>query len=443
MKKLHRNKHLGCFLGVVLAILTLSGCSQKGVNDDAAPSIALHMKVTEPALIESVTQFLLIVSGPGMETIETELALSGGHLEGEVDVPAGRKRKFEVRALDESGRVIYRGSATVDVVPGETIDLTINLYPVVPLVKLSPRFQEVNTNSPCSVDVKVFNIDSLYSIAFRVYFPGYLLAADSAILGRNLDPNLFLFDLTGQDTGFYAITPLGSAPPIVDQNGNATLATIIFRSLYPEMGTDTALLTIEPTLLWKPGGDSIPVSSVFTDGSTIVVQPDTSGDYAVFFPDSVLEYAIRQTINKPEGDILLSEVLTIDTLFADNPDRLGISDLTGLSNLTNLEFLNMEFNQISSINELSSLTNLGQLFLQQNQIQDISALANLHKLFEVGLEYNLINDIFPLIANDSIGAGDKVWLIGNLLSDTTQVDSLCSRGAAVFLQPGIDWCQPF
>jgi len=174
-----------------------------------------------------------------------------------------------------------------------------------------------------------------------------------------------------------------------------------------------------------------------------VVQPDTSGDYAVFFPDSALDYAIRQTINKPEGDILLSEVLTIDTLFAYNPDRLGISDLTGLSKLTNLEFLNMEFNQISSINELSSLTNLGQLFLQQNQIQDISALANLHSLFEVGLEDNQVTDILPLLANDSLGWGDKIWLIGNPLSDTTQVDILCSRGAAVFLEQGIDWCQPF
>jgi len=442
MKKLHRNKHLGCFLGVVLAILILSGCSQKGINDDAAPSIALHMKVTEPALIEQVSQFWLIVTGPGMDTVRTELTLSGGHLEGEVDVPAGRKRKFEVQARDQSNRLIYRGSTTVDVEPGETIDLTINLYPVVPLIKLSPRFLQVPADTTFALDVKVFNIDSLYSIAFRVYFPGDLLAADSAILGRNLDPSLYFFDLTDLITGFYAITPLGSAPPIVDQNGNATLATIFFRSLYPEMGTDTALLTIEPMLLWKPGGDYIPLDSVYTDGSAIVVQPDTNNPI-VSFPDPMLDSVIRAEINKPEGNIYLSEVLTIDTLFADNPDRLGISDLTGLSNLTNLEFLNMEFNQISSINELSSLTNLGQLFLQQNQIQDISALANLHSLFEVGLEYNQVTDILPLLANDSLGWGDKIWLVNNPLSDTTQVDSLCSRGAAVFLQSGIDWCQPF
>jgi hypothetical protein len=137
------------------------------------------MKVTEPALIESVTQFLLIVTGPGMDSIQTELTLSGGHLEGEVDVPAGRKRKFEVQARDQSNRLIYRGSTVVDVEPGQSIELTINLYPVVPLVKLSPRFQEVDPNSPCTVDVKVFRIRDLYGVSFRIHYDGLLVYPDS------------------------------------------------------------------------------------------------------------------------------------------------------------------------------------------------------------------------------------------------------------------------
>ena len=445
MKKLHRHKHLGCFLGVVLAILILSGCSQKTINDDAAPSIALYMKVTEPALIESVTQFFLIVTGPGMDSIQTELTLSGGRLEGEVDVPAGRKRKFEIRALDESGSVIYRGSATVDVEPGVTIELTINLYPVVPLVKLSPRFQEVDPNSPCSVDVKVFRIRDLYGISFRIHYDGLLVYPDSAVLASDLDPNVIM--LTPQndpDLYIYAtgITQTDQESPIVDENGYAILARVFFTSNRDASGT--AQLTIEATELRKPNGDYISLDSVYTDGSLIAVGSDS----VVTFPDSLLEYAIRQAIPKLEGNIYLSEVLTIETLYADGvSDVPGISDLTGLSHLVNLKFLELDLNQISNIAELTPLTNLEMLFLAYNyHIQDINPLSGLVNLHMLDLSYNDITDIHPLIQNalsGGIGTGDVVLLVGNPLANTVQLDSLCFFGPAVFVEPDINWCQEY
>ncbi len=448
MKKLHRHKHLGCFLGVVLAILILSGCSQKGINDDAAPSIALHMKVTEPAFIELVSQFWLIVTGPGMDSIQTELTLSGGHLEGEVDVPAGRKRKFEVQARqarDQSNQLIYRGSTTIDVEPGETIELTINLYPVVPLVKLSPRFQEVDPGSPCSVDVKVFRIRDLYGISFKIHYDGLLVYPDSAVLANDLDPNVIMLPPQNDpDSYFYAtgITQTDQESPIVDENGYATLARVFFTSNREVSGT--AQLTIEVTGLTIIIDTTVPVDGIFTDGSLIEVGCDS----VVTFPDSLLEDAIRQTISKLEGDICLSEVLTIDTLYADGvSDVLRISDLTGLSHLVNLKFLELDLNQINDITELVSLTNLEMLFLSYNpQIQDITPLSGLVNLHMLDLSYNHITDIHPLIQNalsGGIGTGDVVLLIGNPLANTTQLDSLCFFGPAVFFEPDINWCEPF
>ena len=447
MKKLHRNKHLGCFLSVVLAILILSGCSQKAVNDNAAPSIALHMKVTEPALIESVTEFLLIVTGPGMDSIKAELALSGGHLEGEVDVPAGRKRKFEVQARDQSNRLIYRGSTTVDVEPGKRIDLTINLYPVVPLVKLSPRFQEVGPNSPCSVDVKVFRIRDLYGISFRIHYDGLLVYPDSAVKAGGLGPDVIMLPPQNDpDSYFYAtgITQTDQESPIVDENGYATLARVFFTSNREVSGT--ARLTVEVTELRKPNGDYISLDSVYIDGSLIEVQPDTNNPI-VSFPDPMLDSLIRDMIGKePSDPIFESDVDTISFLAADG---LGILDLSGLANLTNLHYLNLEFNQVSDISELSSLTKLGQLFLGGNKvIRDISPLAGHPQLFEVGLEDNQISDIGPLYAfypNNTLGlpAGltDKVWLSDNPQIDTTQVDSLCDLGVWVDLDgSGLNWC---
>jgi hypothetical protein len=443
MKKLHRNKHLSCFFGVTFAILLLSGCSQKAVNDDATPSIALSMKVTEPALIEQVSQFWLIVTGPGMDSIQTELTLSGGQLEGEVDVPAGRKRKFEVQAHDQSNRLIYRGSTVVNVEAGQSIELTINLYPVVPLVKLSPRFQEVETNSPCTVDVKAFRIRDLYGIAFRIYYNGLLVYPDSAVLANDLDPNVIMLP-PQNDTDLYVyatgITQTDQESPIVDENGHATLARVFFTSNREVSGT--AQLTIEVTELRKPNGDYISLDSVYTDGSLIAVGCDS----VVTFPDSLLEDAIRQAIPKPEGDICLSEVLTIDTLYADGASEVpGISDLTGLSHLVNLKFLELDLNQISDITELTPLTNLEMLFLAYNyQIQDITPLSGLVNLHMLDLSYNDITDIHPLIQNaldGGIGTGDVVLLVGNPLANTFQLDSLCVFGPAVFVEPDINWCE--
>jgi hypothetical protein len=206
----------------------------------------------------------------------------------------------------------------------------------------------------------------------------------------------------------------------------------------------TAQLTIEVTELRKPNGDYIPLDSIYTDGSLIAVGCDS----VVTFPDSLLEDAIRRAIPKLEGDICLNEVLTIDTLYAGGvSDVLRISDLTGLSHLVNLKFLELDLNQINDITELVSLTNLEMLFLSYNpQIQDITPLSGLVNLHMLDLSYNHITDIHPLIQNalsGGIGTGDVVLLIGNPLANTTQLDSLCFFGPAVFFEPDINWCETF
>ena len=188
----------------------------------------------------------------------------------------------------------------------------------------------------------------------------------------------------------------------------------------------------------------ISLDSVYTDGSLIAVGSDS----VVTFPDSLLEYAIRQAIPKLEGNIYLSEVLTIETLYADGvSDVPGISDLTGLSHLVNLKFLELDLNQISDITELTPLTNLEMLFLAYNyHIQDINPLSGLVNLHMLDLSYNDITDIHPLIQNalsGGIGTGDVVLLIGNPPASTAQLDSLCFFGPAVFVEPDINWCQEY
>ena len=111
-----------------------------------------------------------------------------------------------------------------------------------------------------------------------------------------------------------------------------------------------------------------------------------------------------------------------------------ISNLSPLSNLTNLRLLDLASNSISDISALSNLTNLTWLTLWNNSISDISALSNLTNLERLFLRGNSISDISPLVANTGLGSGDTVDLRSNPLSSTsinTHIPALQRRGVTV------------
>ena len=112
----------------------------------------------------------------------------------------------------------------------------------------------------------------------------------------------------------------------------------------------------------------------------------------------------------------------------------SISDISALSNLTNLIWLNIWENSISDISALSNLTNLTRLNIWENSISDISALSNLTNLIWLNLMNNSISDISPLVANTGLGSGDTVTLTSNPLSSTsinTHIPALQRRGVTV------------
>jgi len=177
------------------------------------------------------------------------------------------------------------------------------------------------------------------------------------------------------------------------------------------------------------------------------------GPKEVTFPDSNLEVAIREVINKPEGVILTSDLEGLTSLKVSGneiTDLTGlehctnltqlqlwgnqISDISPLASMTNLTNLWLLDNQISDISPLASLTNLTNLYLAANQISDISPLASLTDLTQLTLFINQITDISPLIANSGLSAGDTVNLGGNPMSDTSvnvYIPQLEERGVVV------------
>jgi len=88
--------------------------------------------------------------------------------------------------------------------------------------------------------------------------------------------------------------------------------------------------------------------------------------------------------------------------------------VSGLTNLTSLDF---RINSIDDISALRGLTSLTYLDLGRNSITDISALSGLTSLTDLRLQRNPdLSNIQPLLDNTGLGAGDIVYLQGTNVS---------------------------
>ena len=113
-----------------------------------------------------------------------------------------------------------------------------------------------------------------------------------------------------------------------------------------------------------------------------------------------LEFAVNLTELDLAGNPV-KEISPLQGLM--NLTRLGLgytsisdSDISPLSALTALTYLDLGGNQISDISPLSELTNLRKLDLPDNQISDLSPLTDLISLRDINLINNPLSDLRPL-----------------------------------------------
>ena len=76
--------------------------------------------------------------------------------------------------------------------------------------------------------------------------------------------------------------------------------------------------------------------------------------------------------------------------------RSHVSDLRPLANCTQLEWLDLKWNDIVDVSPLAELVQLIHLDLFSNQIADIAPLSGMTKLIHLHLDRNQISDLEPL-----------------------------------------------
>jgi Leucine-rich repeat (LRR) protein len=73
-----------------------------------------------------------------------------------------------------------------------------------------------------------------------------------------------------------------------------------------------------------------------------------------------------------------------------------LTNLSGLSQLTNLDILVVTDQQVQTIRELKSLNRLGSLFLYNNKIRSLEGIEELIKLWQLYVQSNKIESILPV-----------------------------------------------
>ena len=99
----------------------------------------------------------------------------------------------------------------------------------------------------------------------------------------------------------------------------------------------------------------------------------------------------------------------------------NINDLSVLPLLPQLEFLDLNWNQITDIRRLANFTNLTTLWIQGNNITDVTPLAGLTNLSDLRLRENKISDIRPLAELVNLRT---LHLQGNPIRETSTLESL-------------------
>jgi hypothetical protein len=286
--RLHRTLLAG-MIGVAIIVAMAFGCSDRLVDSSDSAELRVAIAIdgdASPKLLALVDQYYVIVTNTRTgRTITRPLTLNGAILEGVIDsLPAGVPLTFTVEATTygvtgEPGVVIYRGRTEAVIAADQATVIHVNLTPVVPLIKYTPRYVLLMPeDSVFSLAVKVFNVDSLYGISFRVTWDDMYLWPDSAVLSPDLpsDSVIFYYNFIDTNAAIVAASVSETRPnrTLVDAHGDVTLGRVYFRrQSITSAPANASVISLTVTSAYKADETQIPFASIYTDECLVDIMP--------------------------------------------------------------------------------------------------------------------------------------------------------------------------
>ncbi len=163
--------------------------------------------------------------------------------------------------------------------------------------------------------------------------------------------------------------------------------------------TPAASLTNETAEL-KPTTNMPTASPSPTANPVISKYPDNE---VVVFADKQVEDVIRQTLNKPEGNITAGDMKWITSF---NYDPVNDKNATGT---------------ITTLADLRYCVSLETLHVLHQPVDSLEGLQELNKLSDICILGCSVSDLSPLAGKESLS---KVWISGNPVKDAAPVLSL-------------------
>jgi hypothetical protein len=276
---------LGALLAPVMVSFYLLGCSERITSAHVETSAHIQVDLHRPSGVMNQAielAFLLVVSESESGDIlaTEELVFTAGYVRGTVDsLPSSEPLNFVLNAIEIPGeKVIYSGSALgVILASGQVTEVNISMSPVVPMLKINPRFVSGIDADSFSVDVKAFNIEALYGLSFRLELESpleYVRMEPSSTLPT--EQIIFFSEPYGDSNGVsiwgVAVSQTDNTTPIVDESGNATLATLWLRLIEPPT-TDSAYISLYPTDAVCVAPVELSLDTIYTDDCLVEFSP--------------------------------------------------------------------------------------------------------------------------------------------------------------------------
>ena len=255
----------------------------------------------------------------------------------------------------------------------------------------------------------------------RVLIPGEDLSLESSTFVF-LAANTLAIDAVFKNVSKQTFTNLSFSRSISSDNVVSSTEPVVTEALEPGESTGTLRFTVQ----YKGKRFTYAVEATATVG-----EPGGAGCAdPVTIPDEVLRQAVRDALNKPEGDITCADLASLTELRQQGrqgtdpqtPDRF-VASLEGLQYAVNLTTLQLMSNlTLTDVSLLSGLTELTDLDLSGNRISDVTPLSELVNLTRLDLGFNLfIGDVGPLSGLTGL---ETLVLNINEIADTTPLSNL-------------------
>ncbi len=266
------------FAVVLLSAVCFLSCSNSVSEQGWTVEVSMNIFTQSSSmLVQEIDTVRLRVYAADLDTIVEFLPVVKGVVSASLDIPAGTGRIFEMHAYDSydpPGRLIYAGADTVTI--GQEIgqEVTIVLRPQILLMRLSPRYQELQVNASGEIDVWIFEVDSLFGVAFRLIYDESNIRIDSSRIGNFLGNEITSYAGFDDEENLYVVSMVRHGQDGVGTgiSGDGWLATIYFTALMPGVA-EIALEIASDRALCKP--DLTPVDRIedlVLDGATVEVR---------------------------------------------------------------------------------------------------------------------------------------------------------------------------